>query len=61
VSSLSEKNRQKLIEAGAEDYLEKKDLMPARGVNRLPNLLESIICRINRKRGAAFSDVPIQK
>lgn len=61
VSSLSEKNRQKLVEAGAEDYLEKNDLMPARGVNRLPNLLETIICRINRKRGVAFSDVPIQK
>lgn len=61
VSSLSEKNRQKLVEAGAEDYLEKNDLMPTRGVNRLPNLLESIICRINRKRGIAFTDVPIQK
>jgi CheY-like chemotaxis protein len=61
VSSLSEKNRQKLVEAGAEDYLEKNDLMPVRGVNRLPNLLETIICRINRKRGVAFTEVPIQK
>ena len=61
VSSLSEKNRQKLVAAGAEDYLEKNDVMPRRGVNRLPNLLESIICRINRKRGIAFSDVPVHK
>jgi CheY-like chemotaxis protein len=61
VSSLSEKNRQKLVDAGAEDYLEKNELMPAEGVNRLPTLLESIICRINRKRGSPFSDVPIQE
>jgi CheY-like chemotaxis protein len=61
VSSLSEKNRQKLVEAGAEDYLEKNELMPVRGVNRLPNMLETIICRINRKRGVALSDIPIQK
>ena len=58
VSSLSEKNRQKLIEAGAEDYLEKRDLMPTPQVNRLPNELENVICRINRRRGVAFTDVP---
>ena len=61
LSSLTEKNKQKLIEAGAEDYLEKNSLMPVRGINMLPKALENIICRINRKRGIAFSDVPIQK
>ncbi len=60
VSSLTEKNREKLMEAGAEDYLEKKDLMPKQGVNLLPKMLENIICRINRKRGIAFSKVPVQ-
>jgi len=60
LSSLTEKNRQKLIEAGAEDYLEKKDVMPRQGVNLLPKMLENIICRVNRKRGIAFSDVPVQ-
>jgi CheY-like chemotaxis protein len=61
VSSLSEKNRLKLMEAGAEDYLTKNELMPAPGVNKLPNLLETIICRINRKRDAAVSNPPIRK
>ncbi len=59
LSSLTEKNRQKLIEAGAEDYVEKNSLMPMPGVNVLPKILENLICRINRKRGVAFSDVPI--
>lgn len=59
VSSLSEKNREKLMEAGAEDYLEKNELMPKQGANLLPKMLENIICRINRKRGIAFTDVPI--
>ena len=60
LSSLSEKNRQKLMEAGAEDYLEKGDVMPMPGVNLLPKMLENIICRINRKRGISFSNVPLQ-
>ena len=59
VSSLSEKNRQKLLEAGAEEYLEKNAIMPKQGVNLLPNLLENVICRINRRRGVAFSNVPV--
>jgi CheY-like chemotaxis protein len=59
LSSLSEKNRQKLLEAGAEEYLEKNSLMPVRGVNTLPKVLENVICRINRKRGVAFSNLPI--
>ena len=61
LSSLSEKNRQNLVEDGAEDYIEKNSLMPVRGMNLLPKMLENIICRINRKRGIAFSEVPIQK
>ncbi|MFZ0773217.1 MAG: response regulator [Candidatus Sulfotelmatobacter sp.] len=61
LSSLTEKNRQKLIEAGAEDYVEKNSLVPLPGVNVLPKILENLICRINRKRGIAFSSVPVEK
>lgn len=61
LSSLSEKNRQKLLEAGAEEYLEKNALMPGRGINLLPQELENVICRINRKRGVAFSNVPLHE
>jgi DNA-binding response OmpR family regulator len=58
VSGLSDKNRQKLIEAGADDYLEKGTSMPCKGTNLVPQLLVDVICRINRKRGVAFSRVP---
>ena len=61
LSSLTEKNRQKLIEAGAEDYVEKNSLAPLPGVNVLPKILENLICRINRKRGIAFSEIPLGK
>ena len=61
LSSLSEKNRSKLLEEGAEEYIEKNSLVPIRGVNLLPKMLENIICRINRRRGVAFSDVPIHE
>jgi CheY-like chemotaxis protein len=61
LSSLSEKNRQKLMEAGAEEYLEKSALMRVRGMNLLPKELENIICRINRKRGIAFTNVPLHE
>ncbi len=61
LSSLTEKNRQKLVEAGAEEYVEKNTLMPMQGVNLLPKILENVICRINRKRGIAFSSVPVEK
>lgn len=61
LSSLSDKNRQKLMEEGAEDYLEKGEMMPAPGVNRLAAALENVICRINRKRGVAFAPVPHQE
>jgi len=61
LSSLSEKNRQRLLEAGAEEYLEKNVVMPSRGMNLLPKALENVICRINRKRGIAFSGVPVPR
>jgi CheY-like chemotaxis protein len=61
LSSLSEKNRQKLVEEGAEEYLEKNALMPGRGINLLPQELENVICRINRRRGIAFSSIPVAK
>ena len=60
LSSLSEKNRQKLMEAGAEEYLEKNEVMASHGMNLLPKMLENIICRINRKRGIPFSSVPVK-
>ena len=58
VSSLSEKNREKLMHDGAEDYLQKSEIMPAHGPNMLPKMLEGIICRIHRRLGIAFTDVP---
>ena len=51
VSSLSEKNRDKLIQVGAEEYLEKNELMPSRGVNLLPERLEPIIRQISNRKG----------
>jgi len=58
LSSLSDKNREKLIGAGAEEYVEKNSLTSPTGINLLPKLLEDIICRVNRKRGIAFRDTP---
>jgi CheY-like chemotaxis protein len=58
LSSLTDKNREKLIAAGAEEYVEKNSLMSPTGDNVLPKLLEDIICRINRKPGISFRDVP---
>ena len=57
VSGLSEKNRQTLMEAGAEDYLEKSNVFTDKGLNRLAQVLEGVICRINRKRGINFSPI----
>ena len=61
LSSLSERNREKLMEEGAEEYLNKSELMPAPGVNCLAAALESVICRINRRKGIAFSTVPVHE
>lgn len=61
LSSLTEKNREKLLEAGAEEYVEKSSLLPSPGVNLLPQILEDVICRIIRRRGIAFSSIPVAK
>ncbi len=61
LSSLTEKNRDKLVEAGAEEYVEKNSLAPVPGVNLLPKILENVICRVNRRRGVAFSSIPVEK
>jgi hypothetical protein len=58
LSSLSETNRQKLLEECADEHLEKNSLMPEKGINLLPKVLENVICRINRRRGMVFSSLP---
>jgi CheY-like chemotaxis protein len=55
LSSLSEKNREKLLEAGAYEYLEKNLLMPEKSVKLLPKVLEKVI---SRRRHIAFLRVP---
>jgi DNA-binding response OmpR family regulator len=57
VSGLSEKNRQKLIDAGADDYLEKSFVINEKGLNRIVQVLEGVIYRINRKPGINFSPI----
>lgn len=54
LSGLPEKNRQKLLDAGAEEYLEKNQLLPAPGVNLLPQMIENVICRINRRHAPSL-------
>jgi CheY-like chemotaxis protein len=61
VSSLSGKNHDKLVAEGAEEYLEKNLIMPDHKQNRLPALLQDIVCRINRKRGEGRLTVPLPK
>lgn len=51
VSRLSKRNRNALLAAGADDYLEKSVFMPEKGVNLLPKMLKDIIGRIWHKRG----------
>lgn len=55
LSGLSEQKRQKLIEAGAEDYLEKSAILGDDGVSLLPEALQQLMFRLNRKRGAPFA------
>jgi len=57
LSNLSEKSRQKLMEAGAEEYIEKSSLTPTKGTNLLPEMLENIVFRINCKRAIAPSNI----
>ncbi len=54
VSSLSGKNKSKLLAEGAEDYFEKNTLLPELGKNLLPPFLENVICRVERRRGTKF-------
>jgi CheY-like chemotaxis protein len=61
LSSLSDKNREKLMEEGAEEYLVKSALMPGPGINLLTAELVNVICRINRRRGIAFSNIPVPR
>ncbi len=61
LSGLSQKNGQRLIEAGAEDYLEKGVVMPSKDRNDLPLVLRDVICRINRRKGKILLAVPIPK
>ena len=61
LSGLSDKNRQRLIDAGADEYLEKNSVITEKGLNRLPKILEDIICRINRKRGINFTPLRNKK
>jgi CheY-like chemotaxis protein len=58
LGSLSKKKRQKSLEEGVDEHLEKNSLMPEKGINLLPKVLENVICRINRRRGIAFSSLP---
>ena len=58
VSSLSGRNGSKLMEAGAEDYIEKNSIMDS-GRNQLPTMLVDIVCKINRKRGTHLLSVPL--
>jgi CheY-like chemotaxis protein len=53
LSSLCDKNRQRLIEAGAEEYLEKNVIMPWAGMNLLPGKLRKVIQGINRRKAEA--------
>jgi DNA-binding response OmpR family regulator len=51
LSALPEKKCHKLLDAGMEDYVDKRAIVGEGGMNRLPQLLERLIHRINRKRG----------
>jgi CheY-like chemotaxis protein len=43
VSGLAEKNRQKLIDAGADDHLEKSFVINEKRLNRIVQVLEGVI------------------
>jgi CheY-like chemotaxis protein len=51
LSALPGKKCHKLLDAGMEDYVDKRAIVSEGGMNRLPQLLERLIHRINRKRG----------
>jgi DNA-binding response OmpR family regulator len=57
LSALPEKKCHKLLDAGMEDYVDKRAIVSEGGMNRLPQLLERLMQRIHRKRGHALSSV----
>ena len=57
LSALPEKKCHKLLDAGMEDYVDKRAIVSEGGMNRLPQLLERLIHRINRKRGHRLSSL----
>ena len=57
LSSLSEKNRDKLIAEGAEEYFEKSRLMPRQDQNLLPKVLEDLVQRVEKKGGERLAEV----
>lgn len=61
LSALPGKKCHKLLDAGMEDYVDKRAIVSEGGVNRLPQLLEKLIRRINRKRGHPFSALLTKK
>jgi len=54
LSGLSIRNRQKLMDAGAEDYLEKSAILTDTGINRLPEVLQALMERLHRRHGTPF-------
>ena len=51
ITSLSGRNHDKLLAEGAEEYLEKSQIMGDHQPNRLPDVVRDIVCRIKRRRG----------
>src|SRR5215469_1496651 len=60
VSGLSERNRQKLIDAGADDYLEKSALMPDQGSISYPSCLSTSLDQ-PAARAIVPADVPAHR
>ena len=57
LSALPEKKCHKLLDAGMEDYVDKRAIVSEGGINCLPQLLERLMHRINRKRGHVLSSL----
>jgi len=57
LSALPGKKCHKLLDAGMEGYVDKRAIVSEGGMNRLPQLLERLIHRINRKRGHVLSSL----
>lgn len=51
LGAFSEKKCHRLLDAGMEDYVDKRAIVSEGGMNHLPQLLEKLIRRINRRRG----------